>query len=702
MAHKFSRRIGAGVAALTLSAALVTATPHIHAAASDIPTTTATTYLVGAGIYDVTGAVAETGAFGYASGQEMNGLHERLYSHAFIIGEQNTSNRVVMVTVDTAAIFPNIRLGVLEQLKQKYGDLYNSNNVLIAATHTHVANSGMAIDQLYRIAGNDGAGYNYDQRIVDTMINGIVASIDRAHANLQPGTIDLQEGKLRGATKNRSVPGYNANPDAKDYADNISPEMTQLAFKSSDGKPLGILNWFSTHPTSFNIHWTLISADNKGYAQYMFEQKMGSNPADPHAFVAAFANSATGDVVPAQGNSVSAPGFEGLPDDYQNAEIAGKQQFDKAVELYEKGGKALSGPIEARTRYVKLPGYTVHAQYTNGEGEKQLCTSARGFSFAPGGENGPSNIPGVYEGMTKGSFDVVATADKIDQAIAGTVIRMVGKVISLGDDPCQAEKPILVADGKLGWTPTVLPLQIVRIGNLAVLGVPVEATTMSSRHMRANVAKILANDGVDSVVLAGLANGYGGYLATRAEYATQQYEGASTEFGPHQLGAFMQELDGLANAIINNSPVYDDALPKLPDTRAWLQRPGVAFDDKPAQEIFGQVLVQPQPLYHPGDKASAVFRGAHPKNNYRTMNTFLKVQKYENNQWVDYLTDRDWDTSFIWQREGGAYSRNTVEWRIRNNTPSGIYRLVQMGDWKNGWNGSITPYEGASVAFEVR
>ncbi|NHC32056.1 hypothetical protein G6557_08575 [Dermacoccus nishinomiyaensis] len=37
-------------------------------------------YLVGAGLYDITGAVAETGAFGYAANQTMTGLHARLYA----------------------------------------------------------------------------------------------------------------------------------------------------------------------------------------------------------------------------------------------------------------------------------------------------------------------------------------------------------------------------------------------------------------------------------------------------------------------------------------------------------------------------------------------------------------------------------------------------------------------------------------------
>ena len=50
-----------------------------------------TQYLVGSGKADITGAAAETGMFGYASGQVVQGINDRLYSHAFIIGEDTNS-----------------------------------------------------------------------------------------------------------------------------------------------------------------------------------------------------------------------------------------------------------------------------------------------------------------------------------------------------------------------------------------------------------------------------------------------------------------------------------------------------------------------------------------------------------------------------------------------------------------------------------
>lgn len=85
-----------------------------------------------------------------------------------------------------------------------------------------------------------------------------------------------------------------------------------------------------------------------------------------------------------------------------------------------------------------------------------------------------------------------------------------------------------------------------------------------------------------------------------------------------------------------------------------------------------------------------------------TNGTFLQVQRRAGNGWRTVLTDRDWDTTYTWEREGIAASRTTVEWRISEQTPPGTYRLVQQGDWKNGWTAGVKPYRGVSQAFTVR
>lgn len=91
-----------------------------------------------------------------------------------------------------------------------------------------------------------------------------------------------------------------------------------------------------------------------------------------------------------------------------------------------------------------------------------------------------------------------------------------------------------------------------RIGNLVLLIMPGELTTMSGRRIRLVSAHVtfgselisfvrqavraeLISSGVIGddayVVVAGPANTYAHYVATPEEYSVQRYEGASTIFG---------------------------------------------------------------------------------------------------------------------------------------------------------------------------
>lgn len=182
-------------------------------------------------------------------------------------------------------------------------------------------------------------------------------------------------------------------------------------------------------------------------------------------------------------------------------------------------------------------------------------------------------------------------------------------------DHAQTEKAILLPTVKLGWAP--LQVQVMGIGSLAIVAVPGEATTMAGRRIRRVVLDALAGTGVTTAVIAGLSNQYLGYIATREEYAMQHYEGASTEFGPHQLGALLQEYEALATGLRTGQPT-----PGVAPRRSGSMppsRPGVVLDDKPPAQQFGHVLVQPEASYTAGQNVSAVFRGGHPKNDLRTM-----------------------------------------------------------------------------------
>ena len=59
---------------------------------------------------------------------------------------------------------------------------------------------------------------------------------------------------------------------------------------------------------------------------------------------------------------------------------------------------------------------------------------------------------------------------------------------------CQHPKPILLDTANMTypyeWVPSIVPLQILRVGRLFILAVPGEFTTMSGRRLRDSVKKV--------------------------------------------------------------------------------------------------------------------------------------------------------------------------------------------------------------------
>ena len=659
-------------------------------------------YNIGTGVYDITGAIAETGMFGYASGQEVDGLQQRLRSHAYVVQSLSNGKRVVFVSADLGAIFQSVKLEVVKRLKNRYGSsVYNEDNVMLTATHTHVGNGGLSHYSLYITASADASGYGYSSQNFNAVVNGIYKSIVRAHNNLSAGSIELVEGDLHGASKNRSKPAYQANADDHLFSDDTNKKMTLLKFKKANGQEVGMLNWFAVHTTSLSLDYTKISGDSKGYAQQRFEALKGTDFNASETFVAAFANSDEGDVVPTDGNAHSASGYQGSSNELLNAERAGIKQFNKALQLYNQSGEFLDGDLEYRHRYANFENYWVGSAFT-GAGSKKLCAASRGMSFAAGGENGPSDIPGIYEGMTKGSFSVSDAVNRVDQSPLGGFIRFLFGAITWGvQDSCQEEKPNLLTTGNLNWVPEVLPFQLFVIGDFAIIGAPAEVTTMAGRRLRATVLDELSSLSVDTAVIAGLANTYSAYLTTYEEFQAQHYEGASTEFGPYTLAAYQQEFSDLATAIRLGNSVSDDKQPPNKLNQVRLERPGVVLDDKFLLENFGDVLNNASSSYSRGSSVTVRFRGGHPKNNLKTQGSFLVVQRRSGGSWVDYRHDWDWDTSYRWIRDGAARSFVDITWRIPSGETQGTYRIKHSGHWKNGWNGSINSYTGYSRDFSV-
>jgi hypothetical protein len=107
-----------------------------------------------------------------------------------------------------------------------------------------------------------------------------------------------------------------------------------------------------------------------------------------------------------------------------------------------------------------------------------------------------------------------------------------------------------------GAFPRVAPLHAVRLGDAMLTTYPGEVTTVAGRRARDRIAEYLAQqkkagrDVPTRVVQATHTTEYFQYIATAAEYERQNYEGASTLYGPGSARFFANHQLCLVRALI--------------------------------------------------------------------------------------------------------------------------------------------------------
>ena len=164
---------------------------------------------------------------------------------------------------------------------------------------------------------------------------------------------------------------------------------------------------------------------------------------------------------------------------------------------------------------------------------------------------------------------------------------MIGGFLSLPtkeEIECQYPKPILLNTGNAKlpypWDPAAVPISVFRVGQLFILNVPGEFTTMAGRRLRRAVRAILVANSINDpvITIAGLANSYTHYITTFEEYAGQRYEAASTLYGPHTLAAYIQEFERITLHLLDDTPAASDPPPADLSSKQLSLLPPVVVD----------------------------------------------------------------------------------------------------------------------------
>ena len=650
----------------------------------------ASNYLVGSGIGDVTGPVVDVAFEGYSLPTHIaSGIHTRLKARAFIIAELDGSRRLVLVTADLLNMSHEVRLSVVDALRASYGDLYTLDNVVLSATHTHSSPGGYAPDGAFREA------------YFDAVVRGITDAVEAAHEDLQPGRILLGQTSVEEAGVNRSATAYVQNPESErtKYENDTDKEMTLLKFERSDGV-IGALSWFAVHPTSLTFNNSLVSADHKGFAAVEMEKQFQARSDTAEHFVAAFAQSNCGDVTGNLNLDNTGPGV----DDYDSARIIGQRQLEAAKSIFETASEPLSGGLDYRLAAVDFVDLEVSDEFT-GAGPQRACFPAYGYSFAGGSTEDGGGHPLFVEGMLE--------RDESIEALVQLVLEPPPVSDELRD--CQFPKPILYRKSQQD----PLPIGVARIGQLAMVFIPSEVTTMSGRRMRDTVRSVLGDE-VKHVVIAGYSNDYSGYITTPEEYAVQQYEGGHTLFGPWTLPAFQQEISRLARALADGQPVTGSA--DQGDLRGQVESTplGNAFDEPPPDDSFGDIIAAPEPSYAPEDTVSVSFWTGHPDNALGRNAHYVEVQLRSDPDWITIATENDWSTQLRWSQASRTIPPYdpldpfaeppppineaftvTIMWKIPPDAAPGTHRLLFYGSERPVEGEEASTFVAESPAFEI-
>ncbi|KAM7542913.1 hypothetical protein Aperf_G00000018721 [Anoplocephala perfoliata] len=660
---------------------------------------------------------------GYGDATQIGkGLHMRLYSRAFIFQVDFSSKPVLFISLDAGMVSQLMKTELIRLLQKEFGaDVFDHQNTMISATHTHSGPGGYFQYFLYDITT-----FGFSNDTFATITSGILESVKQAYKSRTPGHIFYSSGNLKGASINRSPLSYLQNPPSERelYSSDVDQTMHLLKLVADDGRELGMINWFPVHGTSMNRTNRLVSSDNKGLASILFEQwKKDTDGTD--LFVAAFAQANEGDVSPnsrgascidtgAPCNPLTStcsdgkvqkciaygPGVHG--DMFESTRLIAQLQYEKARELYMMASRELfdaaTEVIDFRHQFVNMTNVSVTYDSDEHKGPKtgQTCLPALGYSFAAGTTDGPG-IADFTQGMLKG------------RAPWSLVTTILGKPTKEMIE-CHAPKPILLATGLMNyptpWNPSIVETQIFRIGSLVIIGLPGEFTTMSGRRVVRAISEILPKGSV--IALAGLSNVYTHYVTTFEEYQIQRYEGASTIFGPHTLQAYIQQFRKLTEAMLKN-----DRLAAGPKPPFLLQRMSTLslptfFDTRPLFRNFGSIWKPPKNLYRKPDREVVVeFITGDPRNNLKTNSTYLTVEKkYSNGEWVVVHTDKDWETKFTWKRIVSIlppwFYVAEIEWTFDSpfrGCQPGTYKIRHFGTAK-GLRG-MHDFIGETEAFRV-
>ncbi len=411
------------------------------------------------------------------------------------------------------------------------------SGLLIGATHTHAGPGQFLGTDFYNRFASNRTGFDpaWTQWLAERIADGVRAAV----ATRAPARLALGGTEVWGLTRNRSLAPHVRNEDVDDerldpqrkYV-SVNPWLHLLRVDAEAGggatSPLGAVVVFSVHGTGISMRSTEYNADLWAYLTgelaHRVEQAHGVRP------VVGAIEGTHADVAPAL-----RPGMAG----HVEAARVGRAIGEEAAALHKRLG------AELRSDVVLAAGLR--------EVDLAADRSIDGVTLPRRPAVGAALIAGAHENVTPVVHRIPPFRPGSPKPWRSSHPQGAKWVIG-----SRWLQPVVLP---LRGFPRVLPVQVLRIGDAALVGLPFEVTVGSGRRIAAEVRSAVEGSGVERVVVSSVANEYAGYVATAEEYDRQHYEGGHTLYGPRTQAFLAAHAACLAGEAVGGQGGVAPAVP---------------------------------------------------------------------------------------------------------------------------------------------
>lgn len=527
-------------------------------------------FLAGASRVDITPLPGiPLGGFGEAA-KTSRGHWMPLYARA-IYFEDAAGSQLAMVICDLWSMPSGLANRVADIVQDDPScRSIDRREIIIAATHTHSSPAHFSAHLFYNSHSSNDEGF--DIEFFEFLAHRIAGAIIMARRGAVEAEVRVNRVIVPGVARNRSFTAFLRNHDCESLlSDNheihpdppplplaflidtaayraVDPHLTVLRIDTADRRgstPIAVAAFFPVHNTALGASTEVYTGDVFGVTTTMAEQALQGNA--PQAPVVALFNSAEGDISPnwfRQDRLNTLHIGERLARALRDAAIDATDRTDGAIAMqYDV--------VSLRSRRVQGDDGTLayFPADSNAEKVRQHWTDDRatvGVGTLGGGEDGWTTFhdQGYVEGVNGPRLS--GRGSKETELTLGTISRPINKLLNV--------QATITTRG----IPDEAPLGVYRIGHVVLGTLPGEVTTMLGRRIAAGLKGATSPE--DSVVLVGLANEYISYFTTPEEYDAQEYEGATTLYGPASGPLLEVELERLARNL------------SRPDIGTWQRR----------------------------------------------------------------------------------------------------------------------------------